>query len=401
MRRLIIVAACALALVAPAAAQAATGTVEGTVTPLEWAQEVEVCVVEALPSETCAEPTANGSYALFEVPLGGARIEFVPSFRSRLLTQFYKGVSRLSEAQTVVFSPEVRVVKGIDAALVEGGAITGTVTAAVGGAPLPEVEVCAVSSGTAPVKSCGVTDAAGDYELHSLPTGSYGVGFSGSGASAEYEPSRRQGVGVSAGGTTPGVDASLTVGAQIRGVVSAGTNGARLEGISTCLFAVAAPTPQRCTFSDAAGEYAFEGLPSGSYQVGFSLGSAELGGESGIGEDGFASQYYDLVGSRAEAAVISLAAPQVVGGVDAVLSAPQALPAPAPAPSVAAPTVPAPAVIAVPTPKAAACKKPKRKQKVKGKVRCVKPAKTKKKHKKKTPPHKHKKKATSKVLPVG
>lgn len=388
MRRLVLFVACALTLVTPAAAMAAAGTVEGTVTPAEWAQEVEVCVAEAShPTESCVVPAADGSYSFHGFP-SGMKIEFIPTYRSRLLPQYYDHKSRFSEA-TAIGVAEGSVVTGIDADLVEGGAIMGTVSAAdAGGTPLAEVEVCAVSSATPTMKSCGETDAVGDYELHSLPTGSYRVGFSGSGASAEYEALRRQAVSVTAGSTTEGVDASLVVGAQIRGVVSAATTGVRLDGIPACLFAAADPVPQRCTFSNSAGEYAFEGLPSGSYQVGFSLEPGELGGESAGSEDGFASQYYDLVGRRAEAAVISLIAPQVIGGVDAVLSPLQAPLAPAPVSPVAAPTVPAPAVIAAPTAKTAACKKPKRRQKVKGKVRCVKPTPHKQK---KAPRHKRRK----------
>src|ERR1700743_2263719 len=104
MRRLGFLAVIGLVLIFPVGASAATGTIEGTVTPLEWAPEIEVCVVEGRPSEICAAPEADGSYILSEVPLGAARIEFVPSSRSGLLKQYYDHVTELSKARDIVLT---------------------------------------------------------------------------------------------------------------------------------------------------------------------------------------------------------------------------------------------------------------------------------------------------------
>jgi hypothetical protein len=398
MKRLVLLALCglAVAVAAPSGALALspTGTVKGTVTPLASAQEVEVCVVESQPSETCTSPTANGSYVLHEVPFGGTRIEFVPSSRSRLLLQYYDGVGKLAEARTVALTAINPVAAGVDADLLEGGAITGTVTALAGGKALAEVEVCAVSVGIPTLKSCAETDAAGEYELHSLPTRSYQVGFIGNGESAGYAPwyyndktslAQATPIAVTTGGPPTEIDAALAAGAEIRGTVTAVAGGADLPGVAVCLFIAAGSKPQRCSYSDEGGNYAFGGLPGGSYQVGFSLDSAELGGGGGPAEDGFESQYYDGVGARAQAVTISVLAPEVIGGVDAALS-PPAAPAPAaPPPFVPSPLVAALPTIAVPPPKNTGCKKGFKKKTVKGNVRCVKQA---KKHEKKHPKHK-------------
>jgi hypothetical protein len=376
MMRFALLLACGaalLALLVPVGAEAATtGTVEGTVTPPAWAPEVEVCVVEREPGEICTAPAADGSYRLLDVPFGGARIEFVPSFRSGLLGQYYDGVEKLPEARTIVLSALSPLAQGVDADLIEGGAIEGTVTAAGGGAPLPEIEACAVSVGSPTVRSCGETDAAGGYGLHSLPAGTYRVGFRGVGTSAVYEPWTHPAVGVAAGHTTVGVDAVLGLGAQIRGIVTAAAGGGRLADVPVCLFAATAPEPQRCTYSEEAGGYSFVGLPGGSYQVGFSLVAGEIGGGSLAGEDdGFESQYYDGVGTRGEAATITLIPAAVVGGVDASLVTPQSPGPLAPAPPVASPTVAAPPTLAVPGPRKAGCGKGHRRKKVEGEVRCV------------------------------
>lgn len=382
-RRVALLAVCCLALLAPAEARAATGLVEGTVAPLAWAQEVEVCVVEDQPSETCVAPGAEGSYVLDEVPLEGARIEFIPSFRSGLLKQYYDGVGKLSDARSVLLTQESPTAKGIDAHLVEGGAITGIVTDAGGGERLPEVEVCAVSVGSPTVKSCDETDAGGEYELHSLPTGTYRVGFRGGGRSVEYEPWSHPPVGVTAGATTLGIDAALAKGARIRGVVTAAAGGGRLADIPVCLFTTTTATgPQRCAYSDEAGEYSFGGLSAGSYQVGFSLTSAELGGLAGSGEDGYETQYYNRVGTRAEAATLTLLTGESTQGVDAALSLSPVAAPPAVAALVAPPIVVAPPTIAEPKPKKRkkGCVKPRHRKKVKGKARCVKAVKKKHRH---------------------
>jgi hypothetical protein len=194
---------------------------------------------------------------------------------------------------------------------------------------------------------------------------------------------------VTAGETITGIDAGLARGGKIKGTVTAAAGGARLADIAVCLFAAISPKPQRCTYSDEAGEYSFAGLQVGPYQVGFSLDSAEIGADGGAEEvDGCESQYYDGVGNRAEATTISVLAPEMIGGVDATLSTPPEPAPPAPAPFVSSPITAAAVPIAEPKPRVVGCKKPKRKKKVGGKVRCMKPARQKKK---KHTKHKHQK----------
>jgi hypothetical protein len=375
---LVVLAAWA-AVLAPAAAEAAPGTIAGAVTPVQWAQEVEVCVVEAQPSETCTVPAANGSY-LMEVPLGEYQIEFIPSFRSRLLIQYYNHQRALVNATTIKLFSGASTATGINGDLIEGAVIEGAVTAAGTGLPLSEVEVCAVSSGSAAVRRCEETDASGAYELHSLPGGTYRVSFRGSGKSGSYAPMYYDGkqslgeatpVTVVPGVTESGVDAALEEGAEIEGSVSAAGAGPQ-AGIAVCLFEAAAATADRCTYSDELGNYRFEGLASGSYQVGFSLEPAELGGTSEGESDGYESQYFDGVATRAQATAISILAPSAVAGVNAMLSHPPVPAAVVPPPAVDNPIVAAPPVIPQPKPKPKRCKRGFRKKKVKGKVRCVK-----------------------------
>ena len=389
-------------LMLPAGASAAS--ILGTVTPVAAAPEVEVCVVEALPSETCTTPAPNGTYQLTGLPLRtDIRVEFIPSYRSHYVTQYYRNVRSVAEATVFRFSEQFSVQEHVDAALELGGAIEGTVTASGGGA-LSEVEVCVLQAGTRAASGCTTTDGAGNYALGGLPAAAYKLGFWGRGAAAEYAPRYYVGkatlaegtvVNVPAGATVTERDESLVKGAKVSGTVTAATNGAALDGISVCLFAASSSFPSRCSFSGPAGAYSFVGLTAGAYQVGFSLGSAEIGGEAVSAEDdNYLTQYYRGVANRPEAQVLTLSGEQSRPGIDASLLTPTILAPVGQLPPPATNVVEAPKTVTVPVkPKPVKCKKGFVKKTVKGAQKCVKkPVKKKKKHHK--APKKHDAKST-------
>lgn len=390
MKRTLLIGALLAVLLALPSAAAATGPgiVKGTVKPEAIAGEVEVCVVEAQPSETCTYPASDGTYTLKGLPIGpGNIIEFLPSYRSGYLAQYYDHVSRASEATMISITapPGPHEKGGINADLKPGGRIEGAISAAPGGAPLAEVEACAFGAVDVQV-GCAQTDDSGHYALPTLPPATYRVGFFARGQSAQYLSTYYGGsatyagstpVSVGAGATLTGIDAQLQLGGTISGAVSAAADGAQLPGISVCLFTASATRPQQCHFSDEAGEYSFTGLRSGNYQVGFSLSSSELAGEAGASEeDAFLSQYYAGAAGLAGGTPIAVTAPAEVDGVDASLLTPQA-PPPAPAAVLPVQLVPAPVPISEPRAKKEPkkkCKRGYRKRKVKGKTRCVRAA---------------------------
>jgi len=370
-KRWIAVGMVALLLAVPTGAAAAgPGSVSGTVSPLAWAPEVEVCLVEERPSETCTAPRANGTYTLEGLPLGGAQIEFIPSLRSGLLTQYYNHAGSLKEADSVLLTAKEPAAKGVDADLTQGGAITGTVTAADGGAPLAGVEACALSRpGITPaLKRCAQSDGAGKYELHSLPSAPYTLAFYPQGPAADYIPSYYDGaatlgtadpVAVNAPAASEGIDATLARGATIKGTLTE-AGGPTLPGIAVCLFEATTTTPQRCTYTDQDGTYAFPGLPSGTYEVGFSP-------EGGA----FEPRYYQGAATLAQASPIAAGAPSIISGIDAALTRTPAPPPPPAPPAVSNPIFAAAAFIAEPKPPKR-CKQGYREKQVKGKSRCVK-----------------------------
>ncbi len=399
MRRAAAIIAIGAALLALPATAAASGTISGTVTPVEVAHETEVCVVEVSISKLCTYPQADGSYAMTEIPLGAIKVEFLPSYRSRYVPQYYSHARTVAEATSILLSVTGSTATNVDAELELGGVIEGTVTGAVGGTPLAGVEVCAIEAVKKVPSGCGFTNAAGKYHLGALPVGSYKIGFWGHGTSAEYAPSyyheastlaAASPISVSAGQVRTGIDASLLEGAKVLGTVRAATGGAALTEIPVCLFVGSALNPTQCTYSEGSGAYSFIGIPGGSYQVGFSLGSAEIGGEEVASEnDGYLPQYYPRVANRSEAQSLTLSTGQTATGVDGLLLTPPPPPPEPPAAVVTSPIVAAAETITEPKPKAKGCKKGYKKKKVKGKTRCVKVSKAKPKHHKKKAHGKH------------
>jgi hypothetical protein len=388
-----------LFLLLPGAASASgPGEVTGTVTPLAVAPEVEVCLVEAQRSETCTSPGADGTYSLTGVPvLTPLRVEFIPSYRSHYLVQYYDQARTLNLAVPIIVPPpsapgKKTPLEHIDADLELGGSINGTVSAAEG--PLAEVEVCALDAATSLSRGCTHSDEAGEYQLDGLPPGPYKAGFWGDGASAEYTLryfpgamtfAEASSVQVAAGMTSSDVDVAMTKGAELRGTVTAASGGAALEGIAVCLFAVLQTSPSKCTFSGTGGSYSLLGISAGNYQVGFSLEPAEIGSEAMPSDDNYLTQYYDDAATRAEATTLALAGGQATEGIDARLTAPPPLPPPLPFVPVATALVPPSPRIGEPQPreKPAKCKRGFVRQKTKAASHCVKRSNSKRgKHKK-------------------
>ncbi len=208
------------------------------------------------------------------------------------------------------------------------GSISGTATAAQGGAAIAGLSVCAEENYVGGVhSSCTTTDASGHYAIAALPPGSnYQVEFSAVGEMdflTQYWHGK-EGLGnwdpvtVTDGAITEGVDASMKPGAIISGRVNEATWGAvPLAGIRVCVLDPA-PTPraeefERCAMTDGAGNYAVRSLPGGSYVVAFS----HYPPLSPLSH--FIEQYYRSATSEAAATTISLAPPEARTGIDASL----------------------------------------------------------------------------------
>ena len=355
----------------PASALAA-GSISGTVTAATGGSPlslVEVCA-EGVSSESfeCAVPEADGTYTIGGLEPGDYVVEFWPFGDNDYVAQYFDGQSRWSDADPVV------VVDGsdttaIDAALVTGGRITGQVLDAVTKAGIEEAEVCARSIGGEGFGRCTWTDGNGDYALRHLPPGSYEV-FAFDESGLYMEATYPNPVTVFAGMATPGIEVELGKGGQIAGTVTDALSGAAIRLSLVCARDALEGEIYDCAYTEGAGHYVINGLPTGTYKVWFSPDVPEW-----EEEDDYVQQYYNGVSSFFQATGVTVAASGLVTGIDARLVSRQA-PPPSPTPSVPAAAVAgaAPQRVAQPStsrPKVR-CRKGKRLIRRKGKAKCVK-----------------------------
>jgi 5-hydroxyisourate hydrolase-like protein (transthyretin family) len=214
------------------AAMAPGGQITGRVTaastgaPLaNVAIDAKGTTVEALGG---AITNANGEYTISGLLTGSYDVAFSPdevlrAHGGNYSPQYYNGKSSSSEAEAVPVVAGGPPTSGIDAAMPPDGQITGRVTAASGGDSLVNIEVCARNpSYPLPPRigefgdgTCVTTNDRGEYTIVDLPIGSYDVEFSPGREGGDYLPQSDNGVSVTAGSTTSGIDAVMLPGTPI------------------------------------------------------------------------------------------------------------------------------------------------------------------------------------------
>jgi hypothetical protein len=211
---------------------------------------------------------SGGEYTIGGLSNGEYTVSFFAEGEGEnYLSQYYNEKASEKEAAKVSVSVP-NTTSGINAALSAGGQITGKASAAVGGAPVQDIFVCAEAT---EFEECGVTNAGGEYTISSIPTGSYTVEFFPevdffSETPTNYLAQTVAGVSVTAGSTTPGIDAALPSGGQIAGTVSGPDGGEKVE---VCAYEGSNTYSSACVLTRSAGAYTISGLKSGEYKVGF------------------------------------------------------------------------------------------------------------------------------------
>ncbi|WP_457973931.1 beta strand repeat-containing protein [Arthrobacter sp. D1-17] len=251
----------------------------------------------------------NGSYTVRGLAAGSYKVRF-SGYNSGTLTQWYSGASTFESATPVILA-EGQDITGIDAALVRGASISGSV-AAPAGTDLTSVYVNVSAADNSPSFSARV-NYDGSYLVRGLPAGAYKVQFSGSGAgtldqwhanASSFETATP--LTLAAGQDLTGIDATLVKGASISGTVTAPA-GVDLGGVSVQVRSLDGSS-WFSTQVDRIGKYTVRGLPAGTYKVQYS-GYAS----------GTLTQWYAGASTFESATPVTVTAGQDVTGIDAEL----------------------------------------------------------------------------------
>ncbi len=233
------------------------------------------------------------------LPSGGYRVSFSGAY-TYLDEHYHDRPDRESADVVTVTAPTL--LDNIDAQLEPGGVITGVVTSASTGLPLPSISVYASGDGGS---DQDYTDSNGLYELVGLGSGTYGV---------EARPtfdenliSTPQTATVTVPAATTGVDFSMTEGGTLTGQVTA-PGGTPLDNITVYVGGITVDYGNYVS-TDATGTYTATGLPSGDYYVHFRP------------SDDYVSEVYNDRDPEGDARdLVSVTAPGTVTGIDAELA---------------------------------------------------------------------------------
>lgn len=297
-------------------------SISGTITTEHGTPLSNACAYARTSETTTVESDgtdADGNYRLEPLPAGSYRIYFANCSGTGLVPEWYLNKADFASATPVTVSggTDSTGVNGTLAIQPGSGVISGRVTNS-GGAGVPSVCVSIYDS-LRNYRGSGFTGSNGNYVVTALPPNSYHVQFRNCGdGNVAYEwysdkanYSTSDVVEVTAGNETFGVDANLVTGARISGVVT-NSAGAALKDTCVDAFEGRSGIYASSKRTDAAGGYALDSLPAGSYTVRFS------------DCDGMApallTEWYDNQPYQSSAQLVSVSAGGQVTGINAVLS---------------------------------------------------------------------------------
>ncbi len=262
------------------AALAAGYSLSGAVAGSEAANGLaNVCVsAEDAAAVTVGNTTTStdGTFTISNLPAGNYRVRFDPTcggaWKSPYAAQYYPGQGFPTAAAELAVATDIT---GVDAQLVNGASVSGTVTAA-GAANNAGICVEAVAAGGG-VTSPAVTSQTGWYQITNLAAGNYRIRFDPScdGSQTTYfsPEDHAHAVSVAAGHAYPGINVTLPLryGPPLA-ITLAGLPGGRVYSSYFATLSMAGPSTE-------ASDYAWRvtGLPRGLHPSSSSLSEAIAG----------------------------------------------------------------------------------------------------------------------------
>jgi hypothetical protein len=287
-----------------------TATLSGSVNTAEGGLPVPAQVIasaefEGVGTKSFPVFTFTGTWSI-EVPAPATYVVSASPFDQEHAPELYDGV--LTKTAATTFSvTNGQVVNGIDFTVVVGGTLTGTVTAAGSGDPMPDVSVSAISFGDLLHYTGTTTDEAGQYTLGGLATVDYHVQFIPDPTTGDYLAESYNDKGTFSGDpvtvTLPGVsgiDASLELGGRIEGTIT-GPSDEPLGDLIVYAYS------QTYDFGYASTD------PSGFYSLLAPAGSYTVYAQA---PENLVSEYYDDKFDAVSADAVAVTTSATTGGID-------------------------------------------------------------------------------------
>ncbi|KQW47444.1 hypothetical protein ASC77_13355 [Nocardioides sp. Root1257] len=296
------------------------GRVTGTVTAPGGAPIADATVTVYQPDggffdEVGSDQTAaDGTYSIGGLATGAYRLGFEAT---GYLSEYWNDKPTVETADAVAVV-QGSTTSGRNAQLATPGRITGTVTAAAGGAALTGIHVTAYRSTEFGYDSVAdaTTDARGAYTLSGLDSGTYRLGFADPAGVYRGEYWNDQAtletaidIAVVASQTVTGRNASLASASHITGTVTSST-GVGVPGVDVTVYRYDDGWYSfRETTTAANGTYDVGGLDPGPYRIGFADGTGT-----------YSEEFFDDVTLLGKAKILHVPASATLPGISAQLT---------------------------------------------------------------------------------
>jgi hypothetical protein len=256
--------------------------ISGTITRASDGQPVQGVSVSILDAVTGAggfsgssTTGADGTYTIYGLPSGSYKLRTNPN-NTGLATQWYSNAPNQNSATPLTVTAGIPTA-GINFSLGTGGNISGTITRASDGQPVPGVNVHTNDFTTNSYVTTGsMTAADGSYTIYGLAPGNYRprVNAGNTGLTSQYYLNANYytstPVAVTSGLTTTNINFNVPAGASISGIVTRASDGQPIADLLVRAYSTAANGGVDWNLAGTTqydGSYTITGLPAGTYKV--------------------------------------------------------------------------------------------------------------------------------------